>query len=114
MGQVFGRLFTLLAVLFMVAAYSISAEAALNDFGPLNFGGYPAWYRDNNNLAVQQCLSQAFSPVTGLPICGLLAFPNTIPPFNPALPVTFPPNPAVNFNWPLEAFYFSAQPPPAF
>ncbi len=104
----------MLAVFLICAICCPSANAVLNDFGPLNFGGYPAWYRDNNNLAAQQCLSQAVSPVTGLPICALLAFPNTVPPFDPLLPVTFPPNPPTNFNWPLETFYFSAQPPPAF
>jgi len=107
-------LFTLLAVIFMVATYSTSAEAVLKAFGPLNFAGFPAYYQDINNLAVQQCLSQAVSPVTGLPICGLLAFPGTVPPFDPTLPVTFPPNPPTGFNFPLESFYLSAQPPPAF
>jgi Bacterial Ig domain len=110
-----GQLLSLLLAVFMVlSVYAPRAEAVLNDFGPLNFGGYPAWYRDNSNQAVQQCISQAFSPVTGLPICGLLAFPNTVPPFDPTLPVTFFPNPAVNFNWPLETFYFSSQPPATF
>lgn len=114
MGQRFIKWFSLLTVFFMFAAYCSSAEAVLKAFGPLNFAGFPAYYQDVNNLALQQCLSQAVSPVTGLPICGMLAFPTTTPPFDPTLPVTFPPNPAVNYNFPLEAFYMSAQPPPAF
>jgi hypothetical protein len=114
MRQRLGKLFTLLAVLIMVAGYSTSADAVLKSVGPLNFAGFPAYYQDINNLAVQPCLSQAISPVTGLPICAMLAFPNTVPPFNPTLPVTFPPNPPTGFNFPLESFYLSAQPPPAF
>src|SRR5690349_16734656 len=114
MRQRFSRWLSLLAVIFMVTSYSTSAEAVLKSFGPLNFAGFPAYYQDTNGLGIQQCLSLAVSPVTGLPICGLLAFPGTVPPFVPTLPVTFPPNPPTGFNFPLEGFYLSAQPPPAF
>jgi hypothetical protein len=114
MGKRFGSWLALLTLLLISTVYCSTAQAVLKDFGPLNFGGYPAWYRDNNNLAVQQCLTRTVSPISGLPICALLAFPGTVPPFNPLLPVTFFPNPATNFNWPLETFYQSAQPPPSF
>ncbi len=100
-------LFQMLALIMLLVMGATSAEAVLKDFGPLNFAGYPTYYRDNNNLALQQCLSKAISPVSGLPICNLLPFPNITPPFDPALPITFPPNPPTGFNWPLESFYFS-------
>src|SRR4051794_5000814 len=38
----------LLAVFMMTALFTTGAEAVLRDFGPLNFGGFPSWYRDNN------------------------------------------------------------------
>ena len=106
-------LLQLLAFIFMLLVTGATgAEAVLKDFGPPNFAGYPSWYRDTNNVAIQQCLSRSFSPISGLPICNLLPFPDTTPPFDPLLPATFPPNPPTNYNWPLESFYFSATPDP--
>lgn len=108
MRSVHQKLQLLLAVLMLLSLCATSAQAVLRDFGPIGLvGGYPTWYRDNNGIAVQQCLSKAVSPVSSLPICNLLAFPNTTPPFNPALPITFYPNPTVGYNWPLETFYYS-------
>lgn len=108
MRRVNQKLQLVLAVLMFLSLCATSAQAVLRDFGPINpVGGYPTWYRDNNGIAVQQCLSKAVSPISSLPLCNLLAFPNTSPPFNPALPITFAPNPAVGYNWPLETFYFS-------
>lgn len=98
----------LLAILMLLSLNATTAQAVLRDSGPINLvGGYPAWYRDNNGIAVQQCISKAVSPISSLPLCNLLAFPNTSPPFDPALPLSFYPNPAAGYNWPLETFYFS-------
>lgn len=102
----------LVAIVLFISLCATGAQAVLKDFGPPNFAGYPSWYRDTSGVALQQCLSRSFSPISGLPICNLLAFPDTVPPFNPLLPATFPPNPATNYNWPLESFYFSATPDP--
>lgn len=98
----------LLAMLMLLSLCATTAQAVLRDSGPISLvGGYPAWYRDNNGIAVQQCISKAVSPISSLPLCNLLAFPNTSPPFDPALPLSFYPNPAAGYNWPLETFYFS-------
>jgi hypothetical protein len=96
--------------LIAVSALTGSALAALKDFGPLTAAGFPAWYRDNNNLPVQQCLVTTPSP-TGLgSMCALTMIPlaGQTPPFDPALPVVF------NSNWPLEAMYFTAENDPVF
>ncbi len=93
------------------------ARAVLKDFGPLNFAGFPSWYRDSTDLPLQQCLSTAISPdVAGSLMCGVTMTANFLqdPPFDPLLPVTFPPNPPAGFNWPGEAFYFQAANDPAF
>ncbi len=102
----------LLAVIMLLSVCATGAEAVLRDFGPLNFGGFPSWYRDNNGLALQQCLSKAISPVSALPICNILPDPNSIPPFDPNLPITFFPNPPTGYNYPPEGFYYSLSPDP--
>src|SRR4051812_42896969 len=106
-----GQLLNLLAaVLMVVTLCATGAEAVLRDFGPLNLAGFPSWYRDNNGVAVQQCWSKAVSPVSALPICNILPNPASIPPFDPNLPMTFPPNPPTGYNFPDESFYYSLSP----
>ena len=105
---------TLLAVV-MLLVIATGAQAALRDFGPIKpLGGFPSWYRDNNGVAVQQCLSRAVSPLpnsaTGLPICNILPNPDSLPPFDATLPITFYPNPTTNWNFPDESFYYSLSP----
>lgn len=100
----------LLTVVMLLSVCATGAEAVLRDFGPLNFGGFPSWYRDNNGLAVQQCFSRAVSPVSALPICNILPNPNSIPPFDANLPITFFPNPPTGYNFPDESFYYSLSP----
>src|SRR5919108_730245 len=95
------RWLSLLTLVCIIAAYCITAEAALLDVGttvvPSPPGhGYPAWYRDNNRVPLEPCLSRTVLP-SG-PACLLLADPG----FNPALPVVFP------TNFPEEMFYFAA------
>ena len=101
-----------LTILTLVCILGIaqSSWAVLRDFGPLNFGGYPTWYRDNTGVAVQQCLSKAVSPVSALPSATSWHSRTRQPPFNPALPITFYPNPVAGYNWPLETFYYSLRP----
>ncbi len=111
----------LLALLMLLTFGAPASEAALRDFGPIKLlGGFPAWYRDFNGIAVQQCLSRAVSPVPtppavtgpGLPICNILPNPDSIPPFDANLPITFYPNPPTNYNFPDESFYYSIGPDP--
>jgi hypothetical protein len=106
-GVLFSFLAAVVAVLSVCAG---GAEAVLRDFGPLNFGGFPSWYRDNNGVAVQQCLSHAVSPVSSLPICNILPDLAAIPPFDATKPITFPPNPPTGYNYPPESFYYSLAP----
>lgn len=109
------RLALLIGISF--AAFGQEAGAVLKDFGPLNFAGFPSWYRDNNGLALQQCVVNTPSPaVPGSSMCSTTMIANAaqVPPFDPTLPVTFPPIPPNNFNWPGEAFYFQATADPAF
>ena len=94
----------------VITAFGQEAGAVLKDFGPLNFAGFPSWYRDTTGLALQQCVANTASP-TGLgSMCAttMVANPTQVPPFNPAVAVSFPPTPPNNFNWPGEAFYFQA------
>lgn len=102
----------LLTVVMLLSVCATGAEAVLRDFGPLNIYGYPSWYRDNNGIALQQCLSRSVSPVSALPICNILPNPDSIPPFDANLPITFPPNPPTNYNFPDESFYYSISPDP--
>jgi len=100
-----------------LALFRQEAGAVLKDVGPLNFAGFPSWYRDTTGLALQQCVSNVESPaVPGSSMCSttMIANPAQKPPFDPALPVSFPPSPPNNFNWPGEAFYFQASADPAF
>src|SRR6185369_11672908 len=60
-------------------------------------GAIPAWYQDQNGVAVKPCLS--------LVNCGL-ALPG-VPDFNPALPMQIVPG-GIGTNFPSEAFYFNA------
>jgi len=71
-------------------------SAGLSGVGPVNPAtGFPAYYRDANGLALEQCLENNGK-------CVLLADAT----FNPALPVTFP------ANFPGEAFYYIADSSP--
>ena len=106
------QVFRAIMAVMLLTLCATSAEAVLKDFGPLNFGGFPSWYRDNNNVAVSQCFSRAISPVTALPICNILPNPNSIPPFDATKPITFTPNPPTNYNFPDESFYYSLSPDP--
>ncbi len=108
----FNQVFRAVMAVMLLTLCATSAEAVLKDFGPLNFGGFPSWYRDNNNVAVSQCFSHAISPVTALPICNILPNPNSIPPFDATKPITFTPNPPTNYNFPDESFYYSLSPDP--
>ena len=105
------RIYCTLALLLM----SLGAVPTANAVGLLGFGqppatfrnsannvisvpGLPAWFQDQNGVAVQPCLD----PVP----CGLaLRAPGELgvgdPGFDPALPLTFP------GNFPDEAFYFA-------
>lgn len=107
----------LVLAVVMLLVIATGAQAALRDFGPINpLGGFPSWYRDNNGVALQQCLSRSVSPVpnaaTGLPICNILPNPDSIPPFDATQTITFFPNPATNWNYPDESFYYSLGPDP--
>lgn len=108
------RLALLIGISF--AAFGQEAGAVLKDFGPINFAGFPSWYRDTNGLALQQCVVNTPSPTGAGSMCAttMIANPAQKPPFDPTLPVTFPPLPPNNFNWPGEAFYFQATADPAF
>jgi len=99
-----------------LTAFGQEAGAVLKDFGPLNFAGFPSWYRDTNGLALQQCVVNTPSPTRLGSMCAttMIANPAPVPPFDPAFAVSFPPNPPNNFNWPGEAFYFQAAADPAF
>jgi hypothetical protein len=117
----FNQVFRAIMAVMLLTLCATSAEAVLRDFGPINpLGGFPAWYRDNNGVAVQQCLSRAVSPIPtppavtgpGLPICNILPNPNSIPPFDATKPITFTPNPPTNYNFPDESFYYSLSPDP--
>ena len=105
------RTISTLALLLM----SLGAAPSANAVGLLGFGpppatftnsagavvtvpGLPAWFQDQNGVAVQPCLE--------VEPCGLgLRAPGELgaldPGFNPALPLTFP------GNFPDEAFYFN-------
>ncbi|HCE67825.1 MAG TPA: hypothetical protein DER40_09995 [Geobacter sp.] len=100
----------LLTVVMLLSVCATGAEAVMKDFGPLNIYGFPSWYRDNNGLAVQQCLSRAISPVSALPLCNILPNPDSNPPFDATQPITFPPNPPTGYNFPDESFYYSISP----
>lgn len=86
------------------------AWAALSevDPGPYTFatGGYPMWYKDANNLALELCQSRATSSrapgAPGAPayMCTLLPEPGV---YDDALPLVFPD------NWPPEMFWFLAE-----
>lgn len=106
------QVFRAIMAVMLLTFCATSAEAVLKDFGPLNYAGFPSWYRDNNNIAVSQCLSHAVSPVSGLPICNILPNPDSNPPFDATKPITFPPNPPTNYNFPDESFYYSISPDP--
>ena len=89
---------------------SSAAWAALSevDPGPYTFatGGYPMWYKDTNNLALELCQSRATSTrspgAPGAPayMCTLLPEPGV---YDDALPLVFPD------NWPPEMFWFLAE-----
>ncbi|MCP8635720.1 Ig-like domain-containing protein [Pseudomonas mosselii] len=89
---------------------SSAAWAALSevDPGPYTFatGGYPMWYKDANNLALELCQSRATSSrapgAPGAPayMCTLLPEPGV---YDDALPLVFPD------NWPPEMFWFLAE-----
>ncbi|CAI8721058.1 Ig-like domain-containing protein [Pseudomonas soli] len=89
---------------------SSTAWAALSevDPGPYTFatGGYPMWYKDTNNLALELCQSRATSTrspgAPGAPayMCTLLPEPGV---YDDALPLVFPD------NWPPEMFWFLAE-----
>ncbi|BCJ07572.1 hypothetical protein PRtIB026_A27250 [Pseudomonas sp. RtIB026] len=89
---------------------SSAALAALSevDPGPYTFatGGYPMWYKDANNLALELCQSRATSSrapgAPGAPayMCTLLPEPGV---YDDALPLVFPD------NWPPEMFWFLAE-----
>ncbi len=114
------RLTLLLVLAASLLTVGGEALAALQDKGSLNFAGFPMWYRDTNGVAVQQCLSTTISPDLTLPagslMCGVTMTLNEAqnPPFDPAQPITFPPSPPTDFNWPGEAFYFQAANDPDF
>jgi len=109
------QIYCTLALLLM----SLGAVPSANAVGLLGFGppptvftnsatppavitvpGLPAWFQDQNEVAVQPCLD-------AVP-CALVARapnPLSVPPdpgFDPALPLVFP------TNFPDEAFYFAA------
>lgn len=105
----FRRLVTsLLPVLFLLTLLAGYSNAALLDVGPTvpqvipsspPQHGYPLWYRDQNRVPLELCLSSAISPnAPGSTMCNLL--PGAA--FNPALPISFP------GNFPDEAFWYSA------
>ncbi|WP_460414964.1 Ig-like domain-containing protein [Pseudomonas sp. microsymbiont 2] len=87
-----------------------AAWAALSevDPGPYTFatGGYPMWYKDANDLALELCQSRATSSrapgAPGAPayLCTLLPEPGV---YDDALPLVFPD------NWPPEMFWFLAE-----
>lgn len=89
---------------------SSAAWAALSevDPGPYTFatGGYPMWYKDHTNLALELCQSRATSTrapgAPGAPayMCTLLPEPGV---YDDALPLVFPD------NWPPEMFWFLAE-----
>jgi hypothetical protein len=60
--------------------------------GPVPLGGIPAWYQDQNGVAVEACLVPA--------TCGLIGLGD--PMFNEACPMSYPD------NFPSEAFYTMA------
>jgi hypothetical protein len=91
------KILNLLAVLIVLFTGVYQANAALlgrslNLTAP---GGFPAWYQDQNGLALQPCLDQT---TPGNP-CGLLSEPG----FIAANPIVFP------TNFPSEVFYYMAQ-----
>lgn len=89
---------------------SSAAWAALSevDPGPYTFatGGYPMWYKDHTNLALELCQSRATSTrapgAPGAPayLCTLLPEPGV---YDDTLPLVFPD------NWPPEMFWFLAE-----
>lgn len=105
----------LIVALTALFLYSSQADALLRDFGPVNPAtGFPVWYRDNGNLALEACLSTAISPnvppapdALGIPstyMCNILPElpPDyTDPPgYNPTLPLN------LNTNFPSELFWW--------
>ncbi len=75
------------------------ATAAIQAAGPIDpVNGFPVWYQDNNNLALEACLAGP----DGLadPLCVLPTIPPLEPNFTPALPISFP------NNFPTEFFYW--------
>lgn len=88
-----------LALLLMSFSFVMTAEASLNATGPIDLSnGFPQFYRDDNGLAMQQCLADA----TGFadPFC-----------FPPGLFLTFNKTQKIVFpaNYPTEVFYWMIQ-----
>ncbi|MDQ1650917.1 MAG: hypothetical protein QOI35_117 [Cryptosporangiaceae bacterium] len=85
---------TLVLALALGAAAAVITPSAprvgsLVQVGPLADGGFPAWYRDSNNVRLEACLTQD-DPLCPTP-------PGSVP--NPNAPVSFP------GNFPDELFY---------
>lgn len=100
--------FLLSALGLAVAAGTAQADLAAVDPGPYTpaTGGFPQWYRDENNLPLELCQSKAVSPtVAGAPgapayLCTLLPEPGV---YDDTQPMVFPD------NWPPELFWFLAE-----
>ena len=98
-----------LPLLLLLTCLAGTSSAALLDVGPRvpevipstpPQHGYPLWYRDQNRLPLEICLSTAPSPnAPGSNMCNLLAGPT----YDPALPLTFP------TNFPDEAFWWATE-----
>ena len=63
-------------------------------------GGFPLWYQDNNDLALELCRSKAVLGGPGNYLCTLIPEPGV---FDDAQPLIFP------ANWPGELFWFLAE-----
>ncbi len=91
------NLLTSLVIMLMIMAGN--AQAALKAYGPTDpVTSLPAWYQDNNNLALVPCVDQN----------GFCILP---PEFDPAfqnLPITTT-GPINDNNFPGESFYYSAE-----
>jgi len=85
-----------IAVALFVLLPSFTADAILNNAGPIDpANGFPLWYQDQNALALAPCLDS--NRFCHLPLPGEQFG------FNPFLPIEFP------NNFPLEFGYFEAE-----
>lgn len=96
---------TLATSLALAALTAGQAYGALSSFdsGPYTAasGGFPIWYQDENQLALELCRSKAVSSrAANSSMCGLLGDPGV---FDETQPLVFPD------NWPGELFWMSAE-----